>query len=40
MPLFGPIEDGLAKEIRNLEPEAMTPLEALNKIAELKKMVE
>jgi len=37
--LFSPPPDGLVQELRRLEVENMTPLEALNKLAELKRLV-
>ncbi|MBW1708290.1 MAG: DNA mismatch repair protein MutS [Deltaproteobacteria bacterium] len=38
--LFTKLEEGLADEIQRLDPDTMTPLEALQKLAELKKMIQ
>ncbi len=37
--LFGPADNGLADELRRLDVDALTPLEALNELAKLKRMV-
>ncbi|NIP60211.1 MAG: DNA mismatch repair protein MutS, partial [Gemmatimonadetes bacterium] len=37
LPLFGPPEHPVVRELREVEPERMTPLEALNLLAELRR---
>ncbi|MBF0531370.1 MAG: DNA mismatch repair protein MutS, partial [Deltaproteobacteria bacterium] len=38
--LFAPLDNGLVEEIRRLDMDNLTPLEALNKLAELKRLTE